>query len=512
MSNAENNKRIAKNTALLYVRMFFIMAVTLYTSRVVLQALGVEDYGIYNVVGGVITMLSFLTGSLAGASSRYITVALGKGDASYLQQVFSATRLIHLLLAGCVLLFGETVGLWFVLDKMVIPADRLEAAFWVYQCTIVISIVSVLSTPYNALIIAYERMSAFAYISIFEAVAKLAVVYLLTLIDYDHLTTYAFLLLLVQLTVRIIYTGYSRIHFPEVRARLREGRELLREILSYSSWCTLGYLSVVGYTQGLNILLNLFFGPAVNAARGVAVQVQSAVSQLCSNFQTALNPQITKSYASGNLPYMHQLVIYSSKYSCFLVMLVVLPIILNAKYILHLWLGVVPDHTVAFVRLTLVIALLECLKNPLLASIHATGDIKKLQTVEGLMLLSIVPIAYTLLKLGVSKPEWVFGVYLIVEAVTQAARAWLILPRIAMPYVRYVHEAVCPVSLVAVCLLPIPLCYEPDPDIVSLIWTTLASVLLTLCLIWALGLRGNERHFIKEKLELWKPFIKSRRP
>ena len=329
--------------------------------------------------------------------------------------------------------------------------------------------------------------------------------------SYDHLSAYAFLLLLVQLTVRLIYTWYSRVHFPEVRARLREGRGLLREILSYSSWCTLGYLSVVGYTQGLNILLNLFFGPAVNAARGVAVQVQSAVSQLCSNFQTALNPQITKSYASDNLPYMHQLVVYSSKYSCFLMMLVVLPIILNAKYILHLWLGVVPDHTVAFVRLTLVIALMECLKNPLLASIHATGNIRKLQTVEGLMLLSIVPIAYVLLKLGVGEPEWVFGVYLIVEAVTQAARVWIILPRIGMPFVRYVHDALYPVCFVAVCLLPIPLCYEPEAGIVSLIWTTLACVLLTSCLIWVLGLRGDERHFIKEKLELWKLLIKSKK-
>lgn len=420
----DNNKRIAKNTFLLYIRMILLMGVNLFTSRIILQALGVEDYGIYNVVGGVITMLSFITGSISGAISRFITYALGENNPRELERVFGTIQVVLLFLSTVILLFGETIGLWFVWNKLVIPEARLWAAFWVYQISIITAIVSVLSIPYNTLIIAHEKMGAFAYISILEGLLKLLIAYSLIYTAADRLIVYAVLLMLVTLSIRIIYTVYCKRAFKESQAKLHLDKKLFIEIATFSGWCGLGNLAVVGYTQGLNILLNMFFGPAVNAARGIAVQVQGAAIQFGSNFLTAIHPQITKSYASGDYDSMHKLIIYSTKYAFFLMLLISCPIIINTAYILDLWLVDVPQHTVQFIRITLVIAALEYMKFPILNGIHATGNIKKVQTVEGTVLLLIVPISYLLLKLGVQSPLLVFIVYLLVECFTQAIRIY----------------------------------------------------------------------------------------
>lgn len=498
-----NSKRIAKNTLLLYVRMLFLMLVGLYTSRVVLQTLGVEDYGIYNVVGGVIAMLGFLQGSLSSASSRYITYDLGKGDMSVMKRTFGNIITIHLIFAGIILILGETIGLWFVMEKLNIPADRRTAAMWVYQFSIFTSMMSFVSVPYNAAIIAHERMSAFAYISIYEAVAKLVVIYLLLVTSFDKLILYAILLYLIQCISRLIYNIYCFRHFEETKARLDIDKKLFKEIFSFVGWIMNGSLAVVGYTQGLNIILNLFFGPAVNAARGIAVQVQNIVQQFCQNFQMALNPQITKSYAQGDLDYMHKLIIVSSKFSFFILLFIALPLMLEADLVLHWWLGSVPAHSVSFLRLVLCTSLLFTLSNPVIISVHATGRLKKFQMYEGTMLLSIVPIAYLLLKLFNIPPESVFIVHIIVEICTQLVRLKIVLPMIRMDIKSYVSQVLLRILLV-VCVVPvIPyLIYTNMPHTIGSFFIICFLCTISLSLgIYYLGCDNNERSFAFQRIK-----------
>ena len=501
MSNAENNKRIAKNTALLYVRMFFIMAVTLYTSRVVLQALGVTDFGIYNVVGGVVTMFSFINGSLSGASSRFITFALGKGDETELRRIFNCVVTIHYLIAAVIFVLAETVGLWFVLTQLVIPPERMTAAFWVYQSAVVSMTVMLASTPFNALIIAHERMGAFAYISIFEAVAKLGIVLLLFLLPFDKLIAYALLVVVVQLLVRLAYTVYCRRHFAESRYRLSWDSERSREIFVYASWTLNGNLAVIGYTQGLNVLLNLFFGPAVNAARGIAVQVQSAVTQFFTNFQTAVKPQIMKSWAQGDLGYMHRLVLSSSRYSFYLMLLVSLPILFETEYILRLWLGQVPTHTVNFVRIMILVGMNYTLAGPTISAIHATGDIRKFQLIEGSMLLTVVPVTYVLLKFAHISAEAVFITYFCIEVVTQLARVWIVYPRIGLAKRKYVSKVLWPIGKVSAVAWVLPyLAGQVSPGgFAGLCWTTAVCLLSVALCVYVLGMGMHEREMARDK-------------
>lgn len=317
---ASSNQRIAKNTLLLYFRMFLMMGVSLYTSRVVLQTLGVEDFGIYSVVGGIITMFAFINGGMVSATQRFITFELARGCMDRLKSVFSTSLQIHALISLIVVLLGETVGFWFLYEKMVIPDSRMQAAVWVYQCSIIACVVNIMSIPYNADIVAHEKMSAFAYISIVEAFLKLGIVYLLLLSPWDKLKVYAVLLLIVQLVIRFVYSYYCHKHFEEASYQHQMDKPLFREMVGFAGWSFWGNLAGVLYTQGLNIMLNIFFGPVVNAARGIAVQVQSAVQQFVSNFQMALNPQITKTYATGNLSQMHSLMFRSARFSFFIVL------------------------------------------------------------------------------------------------------------------------------------------------------------------------------------------------
>lgn len=500
-SAAENNKRIAKNTAMLYIRMLLIMAVTLYTSRIVLEVLGVEDFGIYNVVGGVVTMLGFINSSLSGATSRFITFELGRGKDGDLKKVFRCAVSVHYLLALVILFLGETVGLWFVLEKMVIPPERMTAALWIYQCSIVTIIVSIISAPYNALIIAYERMSAFAYISIVEAIAKLLIVFLLMQIHYDKLIVYALLLVAIQISIRFLYTIYCNRHFPESNARYLWDKDLSRKIFAYAGWTMNGNLAIVGYTQGLNILLNLFFGPVVNAARGIAVQVQYAVQQFFFNFLMAVRPQIIKSYASGNLEYMHKLIIGSSKYSFYLMLLISMPILVNTEYILYLWLGNVPEHTVAFTRLMLFACMNYALSNPTITAIHATGDLKKFQMIEGSMLLSVVPVAYIFLKYADMPAEGVFVVYWCIEILTQFVRILIVYPRIKLKKSVYFFDILYPILKVSVPLSIFGFLFS-DMAYISFI-SFVGNVCLCLCLtvlsILFIGMTSVERSFIIDK-------------
>lgn len=497
-----NNKRIAKNTLLLYVRMLFMLVINLYTSRVILNTLGIVDYGINNVVGGVITMLGFLTSSLGAASSRYITYDLGKGNMSVMKKTFGNILTIHFILAAVVLVIGETLGLWFMSTQLQIPPERETAALWVYQFSIFSSILAVISVPYNATIIAHEKMSAFAYISIADAVLKLLIVYLLVVIPYDKLIIYAILYFCIQVFDRIVYGIYCTKHFEETHTRLRYNGKLFREIFSFAGWTMNGNLAVMGYTQGLNILLNIFFGPAVNAARGIAVQVQGVCQQFCSNFQMALNPQLTKSYAQGDLENMHRLLVKSSKFSFYILFFIVLPLMFEAEFVLKLWLGIVPEHTVTFLRLILIVGLLYTLSNPIIVSVHATGRLKKFQLIEGTMLLIIVPIAYILLKFFGIRPEYVFVVHIIVELCTQYARLRIVLPMIGMKLSNYLMSVIKPILWVVLISPWLP--YMANVTIhgqwISFFVVCIMCVLCISVCVYFIGCTISERMFIKEKL------------
>ena len=500
MDNPANNKRIAKNTLLLYFRMLFMMVVSLYTSRVVLNTLGVEDFGIYNVVGGIVTMFTFMNGAMASATQRYLTFELGRGDFERLHKVFCTSIHIHALISLAIFILAETVGLWFLYTHMTIPTDRMDAALWVYQFAVVSCIVVLMSVPYNASIIAHEKMSAFAYISILEVVLKLLIVYMLVWFDFDKLKLYAVLMFCVQMISRIAYGRYCGKHFEETRYQRIWDRKLFREMTGFAGWSLFGNLAAVAFTQGLNILLNMFFGPAVNAARGIAVQVQNAIQGFCANFQVALNPQITKNYASGDLKQMHSLVFASSKYSFFLLLFLSLPVIIEAEQILTVWLKIVPAHTVNFVRLILCIIMVDAVANPLIVSAQATGKIKVYQAVVGGILLLIVPVAYLVLKLG-GTPESAFVVHLVFTILAQIARVWMIRPMIRLSIREYIKKVVCRIAGVVVLsgIFPAAVYEMFAPSLLRFLLVGVTCVVSVGMAVYFVGIQQNERIFISAK-------------
>lgn len=496
-----NNKRIAKNTLLLYVRMLFIMGVSLYTSRVVLNTLGVEDYGIYNVVGGVVAMFGFINGAMSSATQRFITFALGKGDMDNLQKVFSTTLQIHALIATIIFILGETVGLWFMYTQMQIPADRIDAAFWVLQCSIMSAIVMIVSVPYNADIIAREKMSAFAYISILEAVLKLAIVFLLLVFTQDKLVLYSALVLCVQLFIRFCYGHYCNKHFPESKYRHVWDKRLFKEMTGFAGWSMFGNLSAVLYGQGLNMLLNVFFGPVVNAARAVAVQVQSVMQQFVSNFQMALNPQITKTYAKGEMDEMHQLMFRSARFSFYLLFLLSLPVLFETDFILTIWLKTVPDNTVTFLRIIICTSLIYTLANPLIIANQATGKVRKYQAVCGSILLMILPVSYVCLKLGCPAYS-VFIVHFCMEALTQLARIIMLRPLIGVKIKDFFKHIYARVFIVIVLssIAPATVYYNMNDTVLRFFVLSIACLLSVSIVVYSVGLSQSERAFVKSKV------------
>lgn len=495
-----NNKRIAKNTLLLYVRMLFMMAISLFTSLVVLNTLGVEDYGIQNVVGGVVAMLGFLNGSMSSTTQRYMTFALGREDKDRLQTVFSTTLQIHALIASIIVLLGETVGLWFLYNKMQIPDERINAAFWVLQCSIVSSVVMIVSVPYNACIIAHEKMSAFAYISVLEAILKLVIVYLLLIFPFDKLIVYAFLALIVQLSIRFCYSIYCHRHFGETKYKHVWDRHLFREMTGFAVWSLWGNLSVVLFTQGLNMILNVFFGPVVNAARAIAVQVQAAVQQFVGNFQMALNPQITKNYASGNLEQMHSLMFRSARFSFLLLFFISLPVLLETDFLLTLWLKTVPENAVIFSQIMICISLIYTIANPCVIANQATGKVKVYQMVVGGILLIILPISYIVLKLGAPAYS-VFIVHFCVESVAQFTRMYMLRKLINLPMRQYFQNIYIPIvaTVVVAIILPIMVRMQIADGWLRFIVVGFTCVVSVGLSAFFIGFTKNERAFFWDK-------------
>lgn len=495
-----NNKRIAKNTLLLYVRMLLTMVVSLYTSRVVLNTLGVEDYGVYNVTGGVIALFSFINTAMSSATQRYITYALGKGDKQRLSVVFNTSIIIHIAISAFVLILGETIGLWFVMSKLVIPEGREVAAMWVYQCSVLTSIIAIMSVPYNADIVANERMSAFAYISILEVSLKLLIVFTLVIIPFDKLISYAILVVCVQLLIRFIYVKYCSKHFEESKIKRTIDKPLLKEMASFAGWSFFGNFASVLYGQGVNMLLNVFFGPVVNAARGIAVQVQAAVLHFAGSFQMAINPQITKNYASGNLQQMHSLMYRSSRFAFYLLFFLVLPILLETNFILTLWLKNVPNDTVVFTQIMLCIILLNPFSSPLTIANQATGKIRVYQVVVGCALMSILPISYIVLRLGA--PAYaVFCVHFIIEGMAVVLRMVMLRNLIELPLAQYMKNIYAPIiATVAVAIiLPIFVHVMLDEGWIRLIVVGFTCVVSIGLSAFFIGLTKNEQAFLIDR-------------
>lgn len=495
---ANNNKRIAKNTILLYMRMILMMIISLYTSRVVLSTLGVTDYGLYNVIGGVVTMLSFFSGSLAGSTSRFLTYEMGKKTGGDVEHIFRVSNTIFYIFSIVTFILAETIGLWFVFTKMQIPESRITSAFWVYQSSILVFIVTLLSTTYNGLIIANEKMGAFAYISIYEAVARLVIVFLLPFLPFDRLITYAFLMLLVQISVRAIYTIYCRRNFSVCTSSWLWDASISKKVFSYTSWTLASGAASIGYTQGINILLNIFFGPAVNAARALSTQVQHAVTNLFVNFQTAIRPQIVKNYASGNVDYMHRLMINAGKFSCFLAIVSSIPLILHTDLILNLWLDEVPDYTKEFVRIALIGCCFASLAQHSIMAIHATGDIKNFQIIESICLLTILPLAYIFGRIT-NNPIMVVVIYVIVEGLTNLVRVHVIYPRVGLERKVFYIKVLWPILKVAVSsyLLSYILINIVKPtSMIEELASFICEVLIILICIVILGLSHAEREGI----------------
>ena len=503
--SSDNNKRIAKNTLLLYVRMLFILAVTLYMSRITLNILGVDDYGIYNVVGGVVAMFGFINGSMSSATQRYITFALGKGDEWQLQKVFSTTLQIHVLIAFIIVILSETIGLWFLYNKMQIPADRMDAAFWVMQCSILSTVVMIVSVPYNADIIAHEKMSAFAYISVLEVLLKLAIVYMLVVFSVDKLILYAVLLLGIQLLIRFCYSIYCNRYFKETKYRHVWDKTLFKEMTGFAGWSLFGNLSSVLFTQGLNMLLNVFFGPVVNAARAVAVQVQSAIQQFVGNFQMALNPQITKTYAQGKMEEMHTLMFRSARFSFFLLFFLSLPVLFETEYILKVWLKTVPDNTVTFLRIMICTSLIYTCANPMIIANQATGKVKKYQAVCGSTLILILPISWILLALGFPAYS-VFIVHFVMEGVCQLARMIMLRPLIGLRLRDYFWNIYSRVAIVVAAAVILPwLVYISMPEgFLRFLTIGFVCVISVSSSAYLLGLSSGERVFIHAKVIAFK--------
>lgn len=495
---AENsNKRVAKNTLFLYFRMILIMLVTLYTSRVVLSLLGISDYGIYNVVGGVVTMFAFLNNCMTSSTQRFMTFELGRGDMQRLKDVFAASLNIHISIAAVIVLLAETIGLWFVNAKLVIPADRMVAANWVYQFAILSFCVNIIQVPYNAVLISHEKMSVYAYISILEVLLKLGVVYLLVVSPFDKLTAYAAMLFFVQLIIRCIYQIYCRRNYAESKFRLFWDWRLYRQMSGFAGWNLFGSIAWLMRDQGMNIILNLFFGPIINAARGVAAQMSAAVMNFISNFQVALNPQITKNYANGNIKEMEKLAHLGIKFSYMILFMLAFPLALNIDYVLYLWLVEVPDYTALFIILILIDSLVGNLFGiPLMTSLSATGVIRNYQIVVSLVLLCIVPVGYMALKMGCNAPS-VFYITILFTLISGFVRFLYCRKQIGYSFRKMGKNVLLPIFGMTIVSLPLPIYLKLEifsaDSFINFILLCIVTVMISGLAAWYLGMSKNER-------------------
>lgn len=485
---------------MLYIRMLFTMAVSLFTSRVVLNTLGVEDYGIQNVVGGVVAMFSVLSGSMSSSISRFITFELGRGEIDRLKTVFSTGVNIQIGMSLLVIVVAEAVGVWFLNCKMNIPAERMVAANWVFQCSILTFVLNLLSVPYNAAIIAHEKMSAFAYISVIEVTFKLLIVYMLTISPFDRLITYSVLLMSVGALIRFIYGYYCKRHFEECTYHFVYDKAILKSMTSFAGWNFLGNGAYMLNTQGVNILMNMYFGVAVNAARGVATQVDAALKQFVNNFTTAVNPQITKFYAQGDLVNMHKLVCRSAKFSAFLMMFFAVPIILETDTILTLWLKNPPAYASIFLKWIIISSFMDTvLANSLVTSMFATGDIKRYQIIVTIVGCLVFPLSWMAFYLGF-EPQVGYILYFIIYSILLFVRLYLLRDMVKLPIMMYVREVLFKiVPVMAICFaVPSILLFSMSEGFMRLAFVVALSTIVTSLTTFHLGLNEDEKKYLVE--------------
>ncbi len=483
---------------MLYFRQILILLVSLYTVRIVLKALGAEDYGIQNVVGGVVVMLSFFSNTMSASSMRFFAFEIGKKNYVRLNHFFNLTALIYFALGGLILIFSETIGLWFVKTQMVIPENRMAAAMWVYQFSVASFIFQLFVTPYRSIIIAYEEMSIYAYVSVLEAVLKLVTVYVLLIVEADKLKAYAVLLFLTILISSAVYILYSSYKYKVCKLSFFWDSAMFNELISYSGWSFFGALAGMIKDQGINILLNLFFNPAVNAARGVAYQVNSALNLFTTNFFQAVRPQITKSYAAGENREMMALVFRSSRFCYYLIMLFAVPILFETPHILSLWLGEIPEHTVLFTRLVIITAMLESFSYPLITAVSATGNIKLYQVVTGGVLILNLPFSYVFLRLGYP-PEATMYVVIGTAILSQISRVLFVSKMHKMSIKDYITETLL-VTLLVTILTGVPpyiVTLFMKESFVRLLILTGVFFCFTLPVLYFIGITSVERDMLQ---------------
>ena len=492
-----DTRRIAKNTLLLYFRQILIMLMSLYMVRVVLDVLGAEDYGIYNVIAGVVTMFGFLSGAMATASQRYFSFDIGKGDVEHLKKTFAVTFQIYVLLALVIVLVAESLGLWFVNTKLVIPEARLTAANWIFQAAIVSFLLTLITTPYMASIIAHENMNVYAYVSIIEVALKLGIVFLLRALPYDKLILYGLLLAAVALINTSIYRFYCRLHYAECKVLFVRDDALFREIISYSGWNLFGAAVGVVKNQVINIFLNLHFGAIVNAARGIASQVNSAVVNFGQNFSTALRPQIIKTYAAERKDETMNLVFRGCKFTFYLMYLFALPLCLEMKTILSLWLKNPPEYSVCFTQLALIDAVIDSISYPLMTLAQATGKIKLYQGLVGGILLCNLPVSYIALQFGVSA----YAVMIVAICITVIAffvRLTIVKNLADLSIRKFIKHSVLPCIFVAVCsaVLPFIAHIKMFESVLSSFVVVMISILNTSFFVLFTGMNKLERNIV----------------
>lgn len=493
-----DNKRVAKNTLYLYIRTFISMLVSLYTSRKILEALGVEDFGVMNVVGGIISLMAFINGSMSVATQRYLTYELGRGPEGQFNKIFNMAVYIHAFIALIVLVAAETVGLWFVNTHLNIPEARMTAANCVYQATVLASILGILQTPYNASIVSHEHMHIYAYVGLGETFARLFIVLGLLLYPYDRLAIWGFAFFALQFIVSMFYRIYCIRKFDGCHLhRHAWDKGLFKSMLGFTGWNMFGTVAWTLKDQGGSVLLNVFGGPVFNAARGVSGQVTGALRGLISGFQTAVNPQLTKSYAANDRAATCRLLCQSSKISYFLMLLVSLPFLYEIDFVLDLWLVEVPPMAALFTRLVIIESLFDTLAGPMITSLMATGRIKWYQIVVGSILLFNIPIAYLLLKLGmhIVTPFVVSIVFMILG---NASRIVFCRNQIGLSLRLYCREVILPIIIVSVmATIPTYFVYEAiAKGWLRLIACTATSLVSVAVLVFTIGFTSSERDFV----------------
>lgn len=499
---SQDNKRIAKNTLVLYIRMIVMMVVSFYTTRVILNALGVDDYGINNVVGSLVSMFSLISSSLSGSTSRFITFELGTGNKEKLRKTFITTVNINIILAIIVTIAIETIGVWFLNNKMVIPPDRLYAANWVLQCSVITFAIGLLSVPYNASIIAHEKMSAFAYMTIFDAVAKLCIAIAIDYYNGDRLILFAIISLIPTIISQIIYYIYCKRNFEECRYKILWDKNLLKNIGSYALWNFIGCTAGIMKDQGVNIAINLFCGPTVNAARGIAMQVNGIISRFISNFTIALNPQIIKEYAANNLQRMHKLVFTGTRFSYYLFMFLSIPIFLEIETILQLWLGEIPTGTILFARLVLILSLVDIISQTLIVAQGASGKIRNYQIAVGGILILNFPISYYLLSKNIF-PEVTVIVAIIISQICLLARLLFLRKMIKLSIREFINKVY--INVITVTILsfipPFIIYFHVTEGLYRFITVFITSVISSVIFIYLVGCNKQERQLITQNIK-----------